>query len=34
MTCWCDSPEVLPTDFAVDVCENCDEVVDYSMEEL
>jgi len=27
MTCWCETPEVLPTDFAVDVCEKCDEVV-------
>jgi len=27
MTCWCDTPEVLPTDYAVDVCEYCGEVV-------
>jgi len=27
MTCWCESPEIIPTDYAVDTCENCDDVI-------
>jgi len=27
MTCYCETPEILPTDYAVDVCENCGEIV-------
>jgi hypothetical protein len=33
MTCYCETPEILPTDYAVDVCENCGEVVPFSEDE-
>ena len=25
--CNCEVPEILPTDYAVDICENCGEIV-------
>ena len=30
MTCWCEEPEILATDCAVDECENCGDIVEIS----